>query len=230
MRVMTERLDILDIVRRAFLLCAECPKLFEIFALTAVWNLAFNIGEKAGLFTEDVGALLLIAVLAAQYYFQAVGFHAVGVASAGDHPNLSESMRLGGPRFIPFLLTFLLFALGTGVGLFLLIIPGLIILAMWFVAPAAAVLEGTGPLDSLERSFHLTAGNRFEVFGIIVTSHVPVALAVLPMMAYMTPNGAVPWSVLIFSFVLSTAYSAFYAAVTVLTYQRLQALKEGVRA
>jgi Uncharacterised protein family (UPF0259) len=55
-----------------------------------------------------------------------------------------------------------------GIGLILLIIPGLILLTIWAVAPPAIVVERAGALESLGRSRELVRGEGWSVFGVIV--------------------------------------------------------------
>ena len=59
-------------------------------------------------------------------------------------------------------------AIGIGVGLLALIVPGIILFLMWALAIPVAVLEDTGLGESLSRSRHLTAGHRLRVVAIYV--------------------------------------------------------------
>src|SRR5262245_36296188 len=59
------------------------------------------------------------------------------------------------------------------VGLILLIIPGLILYAMWFVAVPACVVERLGPRTSLRRSRDLTKGHRWKLCGLALLPIVP---------------------------------------------------------
>ena len=49
-----------------------------------------------------------------------------------------------------------------------LVIPGMILYTMWWVAIPVAVIERPGAMASLRRSAYLTAGNRWRVFGLIL--------------------------------------------------------------
>src|SRR5262249_10224520 len=59
------------------------------------------------------------------------------------------------------------------VGLILVIIPGLILYAMWFVAVPACVIERLGPWTSLRRSRQLTTGHRSKLFGLALLLIIP---------------------------------------------------------
>jgi len=72
-------------------------------------------------------------------------------------------------------------AILSGILLFLgflaLVIPGIVFYTMWWVAIPVAVIERPGAMASLRRSAELTRGERWRVFGLIVSFFV-AALAV----------------------------------------------------
>jgi hypothetical protein len=59
-------------------------------------------------------------------------------------------------------------ALGVVVGFFLLIIPGFVLITVWFVAAPVVVLERPPGLRALGRSRELVRGNGWPVFGVIL--------------------------------------------------------------
>jgi hypothetical protein len=62
----------------------------------------------------------------------------------------------------------ILLGLAVAIGLFLLVIPGLILLTIWAVTAPAIVIEGRGALESFERSRELVRGDGWPVFWTIV--------------------------------------------------------------
>jgi len=62
----------------------------------------------------------------------------------------------------------LLAVLGIGLGLLLLIVPGLLLLTWWSVITPVIVLERKGVLDSFGRSRELVRGHAWIVFGVII--------------------------------------------------------------
>jgi hypothetical protein len=60
----------------------------------------------------------------------------------------------------------LLTGIGVGVGLFLLVIPGLILFTRWSLAVPAVMLEGRSPRDAMRRSSELVKGHGWKVFAI----------------------------------------------------------------
>ena len=92
-----------------------------------------------------------------------------------------EQDRGGGPRagvgdlfssaapMIPVLVVMsILFGLGVGIGLILLVVPGLILLTIWAVTAPAIVVERVGALESFGRSRQLVRGHGWSVFWTIV--------------------------------------------------------------
>jgi hypothetical protein len=63
-----------------------------------------------------------------------------------------------------------------GIGFVLIIVPGLILLTMWFVAAPVIVLERPPGLAALGRSRELVRGNGWQVFGVIVVLYIFVAV------------------------------------------------------
>src|SRR5207302_7500833 len=96
---------------------------------------------------------------------QAVILHAAFQDMRGRAVNLGESLSVGLRRFLPIIGASILLSLGAAVGMLLLIVPGLILLTMWYVAIPACVVEELGPARSLGRSSELTRGNRWKIFG-----------------------------------------------------------------
>lgn len=72
------------------------------------------------------------------------------------------------PAIVPLIVMSILFGLGVGIGLILLIIPGLFLLTIWSVAAPAIVVEGRGALESFGRSRELVRGDGWSVFWTIV--------------------------------------------------------------
>ncbi len=62
----------------------------------------------------------------------------------------------------------ILFGFGVGIGLVLLIIPGLILLTMWAVGAPAIVVEKEGAIAAFGRSWRLVRGDAWSVFGTLV--------------------------------------------------------------
>jgi len=62
----------------------------------------------------------------------------------------------------------LLTGIGVGVGLFLLVVPGLILFTRWSLAVPAVMIEGRSPREAMRRSRELVRGHGRQVFAIFV--------------------------------------------------------------
>lgn len=94
---------------------------------------------------------------------------------------LSTGLRL----FLPILGLGFLIKLGVILGLFLLIVPGLILMVMWSVALPVRIHGGPGVIAAMRESSELTKGVRWQVFAYLLVigvafgllSRVPLAVA-----------------------------------------------------
>jgi hypothetical protein len=86
--------------------------------------------------------------------------------------------------FLPFCLASLLYGLGMVIGIFVLIIPGVFVMVAFGFYAMYLVLEGRGPIKSLEASFRLVEGQWWYAFGfmllIIVAAVVVISALVVP--------------------------------------------------
>jgi hypothetical protein len=82
----------------------------------------------------------------------------------GQPAGIGSSLAVGLRRLLPVLGTALIVAILVALGFVLLVVPGIILACMYWVAVPAAVIEGTGPLRSLKRSSALTKGHAGTIF------------------------------------------------------------------
>src|SRR5262249_27185088 len=112
------------------------------------------------------GVIGLISLIVFSTLGKAVIVHAAFQDMRQRPVRLAESLNVVLRRFWPivglrFVAPFLL-----GLGLILLIIPAVILYAVWFVGLQACVVERLGPWTSLRRSRELTEGHRWKLFGL----------------------------------------------------------------
>jgi hypothetical protein len=121
----------------------------------------------------DIGVLggLLVAAAAtiATYWFQGMVVEAARDILDGrrDH-SVGSLVRSATPVIGSLIIAGILAGIAVGIGLILLIVPGLFLLTIWAVIAPVIVIERTGALGSFGRSSELTKGNRWQVFGVIV--------------------------------------------------------------
>jgi len=108
------------------------------------------------------GTLLFGVVMSALMYGGSI--HGFLRAARGGEASLPECFEKGVTTLLPLAGLTILWWIGITLGLILLVVPGLILLAMWAAAMPAMVAEGTGVIESFGRSRELTRGYRLKVF------------------------------------------------------------------
>ena len=94
--------------------------------------------------------------------------------------SVGELISAAAPFIGTLILNGILYGIAVGIGLFLLIVPGLILLTIWAVVAPAIVVENQGVIDAFGRSRELVRGHGWPVFGVIVLAFLIVfAIAIV---------------------------------------------------
>ncbi len=72
--------------------------------------------------------------------------------------------------YLQYLAVSILFGLAVGVGLVLLIVPGLIALVVFFFAPFIVIDRAMGPIEAMKSSMEITRGHRWQLFGLVLAA------------------------------------------------------------
>jgi hypothetical protein len=143
--------------------------------------------------------------------------------------SFSDTLARVRPKLNTLTLAGFLAALGIGIGLLLLIVPGLVLLTIWLLIVPAIMLEGHGVLSSFGRSRELVRGHGWNVFGVIVLTVlvlIGVGLA-FSIVDAVIDNG---WVSVLLDIASQTLTAPFIALAWTLTYYELRTLKEAVPA
>ena len=143
----------------------------------------------------------------------------------GNRVSIGQSIRWVLGLWFPILGVSIVATLGVTAGMLLLVVPGFILLTIWWVAEAAAVVERAGVVESLRRSARLTSGHRWGVFGILII--LEVAQPVLQYLANLLLGDMAILGSLI-SFAITVVMTAFYAVAVAVCYHDLRVLVDGV--
>jgi hypothetical protein len=141
------------------------------FAVSAVLDLPHLLITKTKLFAAGSPATLrlldVVVLLATRTLAEAVVLHAAFEDMRGRRPQLARSIRVALARawYVIGLALFMTF--GIVVGAFFLIIPGLFLMTVWYVATPACVVERLSVGASVDRSMQLTRGYRLKIFAMI---------------------------------------------------------------
>lgn len=201
----------------ALALILMVPSLIYGMAVLSDPMAGFSAGALIAIVIQMVLSQLTTAAIA-YGSFQYLRGQPVGVGDA-----LSRGLSL----ILPVIGVAILAGLAVGIGMILLVVPGIIIAVMLWVAIPAAVVERPGVIDCLKRSADLTKGYRWQVFGILLII-VVVALVIGFVLQYLLLpiGGSTLYS--IGNWIVSAVFGAFSATAAAVGYYFLRAAKEGV--
>lgn len=111
-------------------------------------------------------AIYLIAIIASLLFIPAA-FSIAGQDALGE-VDMGRMFKTAFATFIPVFIHGILWSLGVGAGMLLLLIPGIILSCMWAVSYAGLVIDRTGIIGSFGRSRYLTKGSRWTIFAIFI--------------------------------------------------------------
>jgi len=141
--------------------------------------------------------------------------------------SVGESLQKGLSRLGPIVGLALIRGIGIGLGLVLLLVPGIILATMWFVALPACVLENAGPVNALSRSSALTQGARWKIVGIALVIGISVVLAAAVIQIVLAV--ILGWiGLVIGNYIVYVLVYAFEAVVVAVLYHDLRVAKEGI--
>jgi len=205
---------------------------FLIFFLVAMVAAAPNvlIGQSAGRGASGAAAgwlgFSLILTIALQMFSQAVILYAAFQDMRGRPVNLGEALGVALGRLLPIIGVALCVGFGVFFASLLLLVPGLILMTMWYVATPVCVVEQTGPFASMRRSSELTKGHRWKIFGMILLVVIGGGIVSAIVLAVLANVGSV--LEILGSLIWNGVWGAFYAIFVIVTYHDLRVAKEGV--
>jgi hypothetical protein len=151
----------------------------------------------------------------------------------GQKAGIGDCISRGFGAIVPVIVGSILLSIAVGIGFMLLIVPGIILVLMWWVYIPAVVVESKGIIEAFGRSRELTRGHRWHILGLIVVVAVLmiavsfVVVLVVGLLAVTSPDG-IGVGTLIISYVLNAFVTAFNAVLVAVSYYYLRAEKEGV--
>lgn len=173
------------------------------------------------------GGLLVVGVLLGCFVYGYQLWIAISDLE-GRTPTVQEALQVGLKRCLPILGASILFGLGVGFGVLLIIVPGIILGIMWAVTLPAVVDRG-GVFASFGQSRSLTRGNRWRIFGLFLVSVILTAIvqgiltAVVGATGTGTPSVFALLVIGVFSWLITIIFTVMLAAL----YVQLRELKGG---
>ena len=213
-------------------------------ALGTIAVLCSGLPVLLGLYIEASGGVLYNLPLTMVHYIVFTVLSSIATAATvfvvsesylGRPLRAREALRRAAPLLTRLILCSLLLAIIVGIGFVFFFLPGLVLLCGLVLAFPSLVLEpGKSPTEALSRSWSLTRGSRWRMFGLLVTMalllYVPliglgaIAAVVLPGGLLGTDPGTLTLAVV--GVVQMLLYPLFYCVLTV-AYYDLRVRKEG---
>ena len=184
------------------------------------------VAEAGAPATGDI-AIFLVNVLLT-YLLTAALVYGTVRELRGSRASLAECVSRGLGLVFPVVGVAIVAGVATAVGSLLLVIPGLIVASMLWVAIPVAVVERPGVFASLRRSAELTKGKRWQVFGIIMIILLLAVVVASIMAAIIDAATQSPTVVSLISWVVTALFTALSAVVSAVSYHDLRIAKEGV--
>ena len=167
---MNQKLDVARVFERIFEIYRDQFTLLIPAALVVFVPVALLSGL---IYSGDVGILgvLIVAAIStiATYWFQGMVVEAARDILDGrrDH-TVGSLLQSVTPVLGALIIAGILAGFAIGIGLLLLIVPGLFLLTIWAVIAPVIVIERSGAIDSFGRSRAIVRGNGWSVFGVII--------------------------------------------------------------
>lgn len=177
--------------------------------------------------------------MALKFVAQAAVIFVIVEFLAGRKATVADGLRTVGNRILPVMIAAFVVTLLVFLGFAACVIPGVLIMCVFFVAIPAAVAEKVGPFTALGRSVELTRGHRVTIF---------LALLLLFVAAWMLGScggcfggslgslGAViapsPGTIvgMLYSWGFELIYTMFVASMGAIVYARLRGIHDGIDA
>lgn len=219
-----------QVLNRSFTLLSRNFLMFFVVSMVAALpNVLINHNTGSELSGATAGWLVigLIVTIVLEMLSQAVVLYGAFQDMRGRPVNLGEALSVALSRLLPIVGVAICVGVGVFLASLLLLVPGLILMTMWYVATPVCVVEQKGPMASMGRSSELTKGHRWKIFGMILLVVFGGGIVSAIVLALLAATGSSVLEIL-GGLVWNGVWGAFYAIFVVVTYHDLRVAKEGV--
>lgn len=191
-----------------------------------------SVGQVFDMSMSSVALLVAASIAPLSFLYAAVTYGTLEELR-GRQPDLRELIENGLALFLPMLGALSLFGLCVGLGLVVLVVPGVFAASVFWVALPAATEERCGALASLGRSFELTSGNSWSIFAIVflLTGGCAVVYQFIALFGVVIGAGGDSWFGTVGTVLTMLMYWVAIALpmpiAAAVSYQAIRASKEG---
>lgn len=143
----------------------------------------------------------------------------------GKRPSFGDCIQIAIRFLLPTLAIGLLVGLGAGIGLMLLIVPGVILWLGWSMSVPVLIQERQGVFGSMSRSRALTKGSRWSLFGLFLILIVIAMIIQWGILLVLVLFGGIIAE--IGAALVQTVVSMVLSIATAVSYVELRQAKEG---
>jgi hypothetical protein len=243
-KIVRSRWRTLATVMLVIALPIQLANIIIIKLTTDVYQVGTSLGSTANTATtysdEDAyvaGQTLIIALAFFGYLLGTVAcYRAIADTYLGRETSASASLSFAGGRLGATLWLTIVLAVGLVAGFVAFLLPGIWLWIAWTVAYPVMLVEGTGGVAALRRSFKLVEKRWWATFGRMVVAYVLVGVVTLiATLLFIVPTVSLiddtSFGALVLehaaNLVVSLVTTPFVAAVTTLVYFDLRVRKEG---
>ena len=184
--------------------------------------------------SPSAGATLVPAAVSALVtvpLITAMNVRAILAISGGRTPTAGEAAREGLDLFTPVLLAVLMVGAGITLGIFALIVPGVIMAVHWSVVAQVVTIEGARGPAALRRSWQLVKGDAWWVLGVLLVTNIIASLlaGIVTLPAAAAAESADSALILLLASMAAEIFTlSFLAIATTILFFTLRARKSGI--
>jgi hypothetical protein len=241
-----EQFDISSVISRAFGTIGANLLLFVGLALVLAGTPAFVLGwwqssflpaadgsDPSFIWTSAFwvpATVAWVVSIVAGAVLQAALTRATVLHLSGERPNFGHCLSAGLTMILPMIAIGILTSLGVGVGMLLLIVPGVILWLMWSVVVPVYVQEKAGIMGSFGRSSELTKGARWKIFLVMLIVVIGLWLLSIPaaMLEGLAGSIGATIGVALMGAVVSALGNMVMVTIQASIYVELREAKEGI--
>jgi MFS family permease len=221
------RLSVGEVLNRVFVLYKEH---FGVLIPAAFW-LFLIVSILGGILSRTNALALLVFYVvsfAAAILYQGMVVSLVHDVQDGRRDSsVGELFTSVGPVLGALIGASILYGIAVGIGFFLLIVPGCILLTIWAVIAPAIVIEKRSVLESFGRSRELVRGHGWPVFGTVIVATLIAAIVGVILAAIAEAIAGGPILRIVFGALASTLTAPIGGLVAAVLYYRLLELHGG---
>lgn len=203
----------------------------SIIAYSPVWIGLLVFGPQSAQEPfSGTGPIMLLLSMIGSYWLQAALIYGTISSLRGSNSSLGEMLSRSLQALLAVIVVAVLLSVLISIGFLLLIIPGLFLMTMFWVAIPVAVVERNGIGAAFTRSRELTSGHRWPVFGLflIVVIIMVVVNVVVGLIFGFAGAAAVSSVGMWVTQFFGMCVAAFWSVVVAVSYHDLRVVKEGV--